>query len=186
MRLCLLFVMLAITACASEGGEEHFDAGVEEAVGQGSFARGDLVINEVMAKPASGPDWIELYNRSDRELDLCDFFVTDSLARLDHYLHLGAAPPPASCVPTPIAAGAYRIVYADDDVTAGPEHAPFKLGTADEVHVVSMSGEALDSLIYLQPKGNSGRSLARIPNGEGLFWLGQPSEGNENPSLESE
>ncbi len=177
--LCL--ALLCVAAC--EGPAEIGpDAGSEVSeVGQGSPARGALVVNEVLARPESGPDSIELFNRSDAAIDLCDYFVSDSLDRLDHYYHLGDAPPPQECQPKTLAAGDYLVVFADDDAAAGSLHAPFKLGDADQVHIVSTRGETIDSLIYLLPAGSKGESLARQPSGEGLFWISAPSLGSANP-----
>lgn len=175
---------LCLTACDGQDTQLGPDAGpaLPVAQGQGSLPLGALVVNEVSAKPGSGQaDWIEIYNRSGSAVDLCDYFVTDSLDRLDHYLHLGAAPPPAACTPQLLEAASYRVIFADDDPSVGPDHAPFRLGLADEAHIVSTDGEAVDSLIFLHPSGAGGMSLAREPNGEGLFWLNQASPGSENP-----
>lgn len=180
MRSLLVFGLF-LAACAGQDGDAA-DGGIDAiSLGQGSHARGALVVNEVMAKAVDGPDWIELVNRSDVAIDLCDYFVSDSIDRLDHYLHLAVAPPPQECQPSMLDAGAYLVVYADDDVGAGPYHAPFKLGGADEAHVISVRGEVIDSLIYLYPAKSKGLSLARIPSGEGLFWIGAPSMGASNP-----
>ena len=181
-RLSLLAI-LALAACDGGDGGVGPDAGADAApeLGQGSLARGPLVVNELSAKPGPGAaDWLEILNRTDEAIDLCDYFVTGSLDRLDHYHHLAAAPPPALCEPTLLGAGEYKVIFADDDVSAGPDHAPFKLGEADEAHIVSVRGEAVDSLIFLFPSDASGLSLARMPDGEGLFWVGQPSSGSEN------
>lgn len=178
----LLSIAFVLAAC---GGPVSVDADagppIIEDVGQGSEARGALVVNELVANPESGPDWLELFNRSDADIDLCDYFVSDSLDRLDHYHHLGGAAPPETCTPTMLPAGEFIVVYADDDVEAGPDHAPFKLGDADEAHIISIRGEAIDSLIYLLPGLSKGTSLARQPSGEGLFWISQPSMGAHNP-----
>jgi hypothetical protein len=92
MSRCFAIALL-VSAC---GGEVDLgtDAGVDEVeiVGQGSEARADLVVNEVSAKTPKQADWIEIFNRSDAPIDLCGYFVSDSLDRLDHYLHLGGAP----------------------------------------------------------------------------------------------
>ncbi len=179
-RVLVLAILLA--ACDPGNSGVGVDAGTLDAAprGQGSEATAALIINEVAAKPASGSDWLELYNRSDSAVDLCEYFVTDSLSRLDHYLHLGAAPPPALCAPQFLAAGAYLVIYADDDALAGADHAPFKLGLADEAHLVSLRGEAIDSLVFLHARADEGLSLARVPNGEGLFWVSDSSEGRAN------
>lgn len=178
----LLTVVLLVGACDGAAALGA-DAGPGETleVGQGSEARGPLVINELVASSDDGPDWIELFNRSDAEIDLCSYFVSDSLDRLDHYHHLAGAAPPEECAPTMLGVGELLVVYADDDVEDGPDHAPFKLGAADEAHVISIGGEAIDSLIYLLPGHSEGTSLARQPSGEGLFWISQPSMGAHNP-----
>jgi len=182
----LLLACALLAACdpadmraGPDGGAYDADAG-----GQGGVATAALIINEVAPKPTAGPDWVELYNRSDAPIDLCDYFVTDALGRLDHYLHLGASPPPASCTPVLLQANEYLVIYADDKAPLGPDHAPFKLGVADQVHIVSTRGLVVDSLVFLQPQDatgeNSGESLGRLPNADGLFWPLVPSPGSDN------
>lgn len=183
-----LMAALGLAACDGQDPQVGPDGGTDAAAeeGQGSLPRAAFVVNEVSAKPGSGQaDWLELYNRSGNAIDLCDYFVTDSLDRLDHYHHLGAAPPPADCAPQLLEPGSYLVIYADNDVSAGPNHAPFRLGLADEAHIVSVEGEAIDSLIFLHPSGGAGLSLAREPNGEGLFWLNAPSPGADNPGADA-
>lgn len=160
------------------------DAGAPDAgpLIQGSPATGDLVVNEVFSR-GGGPDWIELVNRSSAALDLCDYFVTDSIDRLDHYLPLGGVAPPDPCSPRLLGPGEYLVVYADEDPGAGLDHAPFKLGAADEAHVVSATGLPIDSFVYLHPDAAVGQSLARVPDGEGLFYLATASPGAPNPEL---
>jgi len=172
-----------LVACDSTPVVE-VDAGPPDtgAVEQGSPARSDLAINEVSPRPGVGADWIELVNRSDQPIDLCDFFVTDDLDRLDHYLALGGAVPPEPCTPVLVEPGAYHIVFADDGPDAGPDHAPFGLGNDDQVHVLTIDGLPVDSLIYLYPRGESRATLARIPDGEGLFHLAEPTQGWGNPA----
>jgi hypothetical protein len=180
MRLLTIAFLIAACDGAADLGA---DAGTTETqdVGQGTEARGPLVVNELVASPDNGPDWIEVFNRSDADIDLCDYFLSDSLDRLDHYHHLAGAPPPEACAPTMLAVGGFLVIYADDNTAAGPDHAPFKLGEADEAHIISTRGEAIDSLIYLLPGLSKGTSLARQPSGEGLFWISQPSMGAHNP-----
>lgn len=175
-----ILAVLVLAACDPALSEQ--DSGVES-VGQGSEVRSALIINEVSARPAAGPDWLEIYNRSEAAIDLCDYFVTDALDRLDHYYHLGDAPPPLECEARLLEAGAYLVVYADDDAAAGTGHAPFKLGAADGAHVVSSTGEARDSLLFLHADNYKGLSLARVPNGEGLFWPAEPTPGTANSEV---
>ncbi len=174
----LAVVATVLGACAGEGVQGEPDAA--PVVGQGSEATGPLVVNEVYPRGA-GPDWIELLNRSDAPLDLCGYFVTDSVDRLDHYLPLGGALPPDPCTPRLLAAGDYLVIIADGMPSTGPDHAPFNLGVADEAHVVTAKGIPVDSFVFLHPASASGQSFARAPDGAGLFYLAEPSQGRANP-----
>ena len=167
-------ILLCLAACGDNAATQA-DAGADAApVGQGSEAEGGLVINEV----APAGDWVELFNRSDAAIDLCDFFLTDQMDRLDHYLALGGAAPPDPCEPSLLAAGAYLVIETDDG--AEPGHAPFRLAAADEVHLALWTGRAVDGLLYVM-LGGPEESLARAPDGEGLFYVAQPTRGERNP-----
>jgi hypothetical protein len=166
--------LLALLAACGDNTATEPDAGADAApVGQGSEAESDLVVNEL----APQDDWIELHNRSESDIDLCDYFLTDQMDRLDHYLALGGAAPPDDCAPRMMAAGAYLVIATDDG--AGDGHAPFKLGLADEVHVAVWTGEVVDGLLYIMT-GDAGRSLAREPDGAGLFYAADPTPGEAN------
>lgn len=176
--------LVAASACSA--GPLGPDAGLPDAappVGQGSEASAELVVNEVAPHPASGADWIELVNRSDAPVDLCGYLLTDLSDRLDHYIGLGGVLPPEECPPQELAAGAYLVVWADDGAGAGDGalHAPFKLGDADEVHILTVTGLGVDGLSYLYPLVDEGPSLARQPDGSGLFYPAEPSPGAANP-----
>ncbi len=181
MQTFIALAMAALVLGCDPAPERFPDAGADAGpVAQGSPARGELIVNEVAPKPLDGADWIELFNRSERALDLCDYFVTDSIDRLDHYAPLSGILPPGRCAPVLLDPGEYLVLYADDRAAPGPEHLPFRLGVADEAHVVTTSGLVEDSLIYLYPEGGGGASLARLPDGEGLFHLAEPTPGTGN------
>ena len=169
--LSCLLAIAGLSACSEPAAGP--DAGD---LGQGSETTAALVINEVSPKPASGADWLEIMNTSADPIDLCGFFVTDSLDRLDHYYALGGSVPPEPCAPRRLEPGAYLVIYADDDAGA-----PFKLGIADEAHVVTISGEPVDSFLYVYPSGFDGESLARTPNGTGRFYPVEPTPSEANP-----
>lgn len=179
-----VFIVCLGCGPAESGGP---DAGTADAgvVIQGGEARGDLVVNEVAPRPQTGPDWFELHNRSAAAIDLCEYFVTDSLDRLDHYSPLGGVAPPESCPPRWLEAGDYYLVFADDTPALGPEHARFKLGVADAVHVVTRAGLPMDNLVYLYPDGATEDELvlARAPDGQGPFYLIEPTPGAPNPEV---
>jgi hypothetical protein len=150
--------------------------------GQGSEATSDLVINEI-APRGDGPDWVELYNRSVAPIDLCGVFFTDAVDRLDHYLPLGGVMPPAPCTARMLAPGDRLVVIADDTpivdgAPIDPLHAPFELGVADEVHLVSTEGAVIDGLLFLYPPGPRAPAdvtLSRDPDGQGVFFPRTPT-----------
>jgi hypothetical protein len=137
-------------------------------VAQGDEARGDVVINEVASKPAAGPDWIELYSRAAAPVDLSGWYLSDAPDRLDHYYQFPAG--------TILAPGAYLLVVADDGVTG----APFSLAREDGAYLLDPDGIAADSLLYLG--ASDGRSLARVPDGEGRFYFAAETPGAANGS----
>lgn len=186
------FLLLGLAACPACGDDVVLgpDADLVDAAprGQGSEATSDLVINEV-APRGDGPDWVELANRGAEDVDLCGVFLTDAVDRLDHYLPLGGVMPPEDCAPSLLAAGARLVIYADDvpivdGTPIDPLHAPFELDVADEVHLVSTDGLVIDGLLYLYPPGPEGTAdvtLARDPDGSGLFFERAPTPGEVNP-----
>ena len=80
---------------------------------------------------------------------------------------------------TTIEAGAYLIVWADDAAPGEGHHAPFQLGQADSVFLLGPTGLTIDAFVYLA--GEDGRTLARKPDREGLFFPSEPSQGAANP-----
>jgi len=176
-KLCVAALLIA--GCDGGPAPARDGGGVDaEPMGQGGQARAALVVNEVSPR-GGGADWLELLNRSDDTLDLCEFFVTDALDRLDHYLALGGVAPPDACEPRSLEPGQYLVVVADDDASIA-DHAPFALSIDDGVHVVSLSGRAVDSLLYLYSAPEGEQTLSRVPDGEGLFYLAEPTPGEPN------
>lgn len=138
--------------------------------GQGSPPRSDVVVNEVEFAGSSGSDWIELANRTPSAIDLDGFFLTDDGDRLDHYYVFPTG--------TRLAPMGYIVVQADDGASGEGHHAPFKLARADGALLLDKDGLVLDSVLFLGPE--DGRSLARLPDLEGLFFATTPSPGARN------
>ena len=180
-RCCALGAVLCWLGCGGPAATEA-DAGAADAgpLLQGQPAASELLINELAPRPREGADWFELHNRSELAIDLCGYFATDDLERLEHYLPLGGSAPPEPCEPAWLPPGAYLQVFADDDPEAGPLHAPFKLGATDGLFLVHTNGLVADGLSYWYPVDGDGDSLARWPDGAGLFQLAPPSPGERN------
>ena len=122
-------------------------------------APGDLVVNEVLYDPpagGSGNEWVEVYNRSGRVLDLQGLVVTDAS---------GASGPVAGSVP--IASGGYAVLASDADAFAA-----------------SYPGVAFTAL-DLPPLNNGGDRVGLVVGGSEVDAVPyQPSWGGDDASLE--
>jgi hypothetical protein len=118
------------------------------------------------------PDWIELYNPTDKEVDLGGYYVSDN-GELPTRFALGQG--------LTIEAKGYLILWADGDTDEGLAHLPFKLAAGGEGAFVSgPDGALLDSIEYQSAPADY--SFARFPNGTGEFvWCAVASPGDPNP-----
>jgi hypothetical protein len=139
--------------------------------GQGDEARGIVAINEIATEPPLGPDWIELRPTGAAAVDVSGWYITDLADRLDHYYRFPAG--------TVIPAGGYLVVWADGGDPGEGHHAPFKLSREDGVQLLDPDGIVIDGVLFLGAE--DGRSLARVPDGAGRFFLRAGSPGAPNP-----
>lgn len=193
MRSALL-LLVVVAACDGDPGDvvdARVDAPIDAPSGQGSEPTSDLLINEISPR-GGGPDWVELHNRGTTAIDLCGFFLTDAADRLDHYFPLGGVLTPDPCPPLMMEPGSYRVIFLDGTALpetgpADPLHASWKLGAADEVHIVSTTGRTIDGVLFLYPRSPSEPAdvtLARVPDGAGLFFGVAPTPGTANPAVQ--
>ncbi len=142
-----------------------------------------VVINEFMAsndglvKDEAGEveDWIELYNLTDKDINMSGFYITDNSLNLKKFQ-----------IPTntTIKAGGYLIIWADEDQEQGPLHANFKLSAGGEViYLLDNNLVMLDSISFGAQTTN--KSAARIPNGTGNFVIGNHTFGVNNDGTSS-
>ncbi len=146
-------------------GAEH-DVMVYQVQADASIAN-DVVINEFMATNTNGPkdekgstsDWIELHNKSNAQIDLSGYFLSDNATNLKKW------EVPAG---VKINANGYLIFWADEDQKQGPTHMSFKLSSSGEtISLADKNGALIDSHTYTS--SNPDKSFARIPNGTGNF-----------------
>ncbi|MCF7809632.1 CotH kinase family protein [bacterium] len=139
----------------------------------------DLAINEFLASNASTAtdqdgeydDWIELYNFGSSEIVVTDFTLTDNRENLDKW----------TFPDTSIQAGAFLIVWVDNDEEQAGLHASFKLSASGEEIILSHSdGAIIDSISYQTQ--NTDISFGRFPNGTGAFQTMLPSFAGMNSS----
>ena len=128
-------------------------------------SRGDLVINELVAKNSSSyldqngeaDDWIELYNSTDSEISLNGMYLTDDQNDLTKWKIEGAE--------FVIVPHGFRIFWADSDGKQGADHANFKLdGDGEFLALVSTDGSTIiDSVTF--GFQTSDVSYGRLPDG---------------------
>ena len=129
-----------------------------------------LVINEFLASnssvPVPGysyfPDWIEIYNAGEVDVNLAGYSITDDLSNREKFVF------PSNSSATIIKSKSYLIILADDSVTLGPLHTNFSLKSAGEsIGLYSPQKIGIDSVTYTAQVTD--RSMGRIPNGSGPF-----------------
>ena len=137
-----------------------------------------LVINEFMARNASTvtdstgayPDWIELFNPTDTDVDITGWTLSDDIGERDKHT-LGALT---------LAAGGWLLLFADDDEEQGVAHLGFNLsGEGEEIGLYAPDGSVVDELEYGEMPVDE--SAARVVDG-GDDWeiTDTPTPGTSN------
>ncbi|MEN0003925.1 MAG: CotH kinase family protein [Bacteroidota bacterium] len=141
-----------------------------------------LYINEFMSRNETTiadpfgefDDWIELYNGGDEPIYLGDKFLTDNLDNPDKW----------QMPDTSIQAGAFLIIWADNDPEQGPLHADFRLsGDGEAVGIFDSDGASIDMVEFGAMEDDE--ALGRLPNGTGAIQQVSPTPGASNEPLTS-
>ena len=130
-------------------------------------------INEVMTSNKGSvpdglggyPDWIELYNNSDKEVDIGGYGLSDSLLDGAKYVFPSGAK---------LGPGGYILVYCSGESETN-YHTAFRLSATEEVILFDTAGKSLDSIALRAT--TSGCSLALA---DGTWAELAPSPGYEN------
>jgi hypothetical protein len=139
-----------------------------------------LFINEIQAANSSTiedeygdfNDWIEIYNGSDRNIDLGGLYISDDPVNLTKYKIAESKPNLTSLKPA-----AFLVFWADDEIQQGELHLPFRLSASgeqlflsqlyeDEIHVInsiSFSDQAEDNSFGRTSDGSAEFSLFTYP-----------------------
>ena len=116
---------------------------------------GNVVLNEIMSKdPVTDLDWIELYNKSDVEVDISGYMVNDNIEPTGGYVI-----PEGSVIP----AKGYFVINEG-------EHFSFGISSGGEdVSLGDADGTTIDH-VYCPASQADGTTFSRIPDG-GDIWL---------------
>lgn len=132
-----------------------------------------IVINEISTSPSDlldnageAEDWIELYNASAQSVNLAGLYLTDNLNnRTKHQLLAGEGDEMM------LQPGAYKMLWADEDLSQGADHLDFKLSADGEaVGLYQVMGENIHKIDeYVFNAQLYEGSFSRIPNATGPF-----------------
>ena len=142
-----------------------------------------VAINEFMADNKTAiedpdergkfPDWIELYNKSDTDIDVGGMFLTDDFSR-----------PTKHRIPDSITikAGGYLVFWADNEPWQGLHHTSFKLkNTGGQIGLYDTDGATPVDIYTYQAQSNDVSEGRRVPDGqEGWLFFISPTPGGAN------
>jgi len=137
---------------------------------------GSIVINEFVASNIEGitdseggtPDWIELGNRTDGDVSLDGWFLSDDEDTPQRHSLDGLVVP----------AGGYLVLLASGDVSRGDDHLSFRLSRDGEMVILSDGDGVVDDVAYGAQEGDL--ALARVPDMTGRWAAAEPSPGRAN------
>ncbi len=136
-------------------------------------------INEFMASnydtvadgTGASSDWLELVNASEVTVDLADWTLSDDPDNLDDH----------TLASFTLAPGDHLLLWADNDITLGPDHLDFSLArTGGALWLSAPDGTVIDRVSY--PTQGEDFSAARSPDGgDGWVLSAAPTPGAQNP-----
>jgi hypothetical protein len=150
-----------------------------------------LTINEFLASNSNygadefgeHDDWIELYNRTDHDINIAGYGITDNLGDHTKYVVPGGSPGE-----TTVPAHGFLLVWCDGQPDQGALHTGFKLSASGEdIGIYEPTGDAVDEMTF-GPQ-NTDVSYGRNPDGGGTwqtFTVPTPGASNAGGSAGSD
>lgn len=127
-----------------------------------------VMINEVSANNASyindynkNSDWVELYNTTDKDIDIAGMYLSDNKSNPQKYRIVGNG----NAESTIIKAHDYKLIWCDGLEPIGQLHAPFKLDNADGaiISIQNEDGSWADRMEYREQ--TLWQTYGRFPDG---------------------
>ena len=145
-----------------------------------------LFINELMASNSSTiqdesgsyPDWLEIYNSGDTQVNMSGYYLTDDLSEKDKWAFPDTTIPPKG----------FLLVWVDNDEEEGPMHASFNLRKAGEdAGLFKNEGGSLVTVdAFTFGEQTTDVSYGRQPDGGGTFvTFAKPTPGTSNGGVVS-
>ena len=139
-------------------------------------ASNSIYVNEYFKKN----DWIELYNNTDKDIDISGMYISDKVSEPLKY-QIPSASSVDSNYSTTIPAHGHLVLWADKNDPMNQIHTGFKLGNDDnEVVILTSSDESwADTLIYASHNGD--QSFGVYPDGsKSTYIMNIPTIGKDN------
>ncbi len=135
----------------------------------GTVSAQQVYINEILS--TGSPDWVEIYNPSNQDLDISGWKTWDPGTASNQYVL------PAG---TTIPANGYLVLLCDDG--NNELHTNYKLSSGGEtVWIGDATGAIVDSVTFPDLSNNSGSSYGRNPDGSPNFEIfATPTQGAAN------
>ena len=162
---------MVLQACYEEMTPEE----MEEA----DLATTPVVINEVSAGNSiyvneyfKKDDWVELYNTTDRDIDLEGMYLTDRSEKPRKYQITAQGTKASTIIP----AHGYKVIWCSKRDTDTELHANFKLDNVDStvVRIMAKDGSWADSITYCAHNGD--QTVGRYPDGgQHIYVMTQPT-----------
>ena len=120
----------------------------------------DIVINEIFAQSADDTktDWIELYNKGTKTIDLSGWMIMDEKDRTPYTIKSG----------TKLASKKYLVINQDE---TGSKGFTFGLGSGDEVRIFDADEVRMDKIEWKTGDIPDDKSLGRVPDGSDTIKL---------------
>lgn len=157
-------------------GEELIAAGATPVKINEVSAANSVYLNEYFKKN----DWIELYNTTDKDIDIAGMYISDNLKKPQKY-QIPAASEVMATYTTIIPAHGYMVIWADQLLPESQIHTGFKLGNADDevVMLTAADGTWSDTLSYKMHDGV--QSVGLYPDGSSqAYVMDVPTIGESN------
>ncbi len=137
----------------------------------------ELIINEVMSSnskyaPVNGKcyDLVEIYNNSDKVLNLADYTFSDKRSEPDRFKF-----PAVSLNP-----GEFYVIYCSGQTNLGSDHASFKISSAGETVYLAKNGVIFDQ-VRVPSDVNDNESYGRTESG--FAYFSTPTIGKQNGTV---
>jgi hypothetical protein len=136
------------------------------AIADVNFFADRVVVGEFLAKNTIGitdnmgerEDWIEIHNPLASSVDLSGFYLTDNIQQPTKWTF------PSGSV---VAAGGRLLIWADDQVFQGPNHASFKLSNdGEQIWLIMPDGSTIVDGLFFGPQLDD-VATGRLPDGDG-------------------